>query len=370
MSPPRFFGCGLTKSYRLIQHIGAASTVLLKNDNGTLPLQKEQRSIALIGSDLGPSFYGPNFFADRGGDSGTLAMGWGSGTSNFPYLVDPLEAISYHARHDHLSLNWFLDDFNLAEAAMTATGADVAIVGVNSDSGEGYIIVDGNEGDRNNLTAWQNGDNLVLAVAAVNDNTVVVVHSVGPMILEPWIDHPNVTAVLWAGLPGQESGNSLVEVLYGSYNPSGRLPFTIARNRSNYPADVVYVDTADPASPQINYTEGLNIDYRHFLSTNITPRYEFGYGLSYTAFNFSNLQVWDVKQISETSIAELTVKGNRTVGAFLSDEYVFAFHAVEADGQHKFAKGSVDNHCGHTEHWIRRWMRNPTTLSFLPTFRG
>ena len=88
----------------MIQHIGAASTVLLKNVNGTLPIKK-QRSIALIGSDLGPSLYGANSFADRGGDIGTLAMGWGSGTSNFPYLVDPLEAISSHARHDHASLN-------------------------------------------------------------------------------------------------------------------------------------------------------------------------------------------------------------------------------------------------------------------------
>ena len=249
-------------------------------------------------------------------------------------------------------------------------GMDVAIVGINSDSGEDYIVVDGNEGDRNNLTAWHNGDSLVLAVAAVNNNTVVVVHSVGPLILEAWIDHPNVTAVLWAGLPGQESGNSLVDVLYGSYNPSGRLPFTIARNRSDYVADVIYIDTAVPATPQINYTEGLNIDYRHFLSANITPRYEFGYGLSYTTFNFTNLQVWDVKQVSETSLAELTENGNRTVGAFLNHEYVSAFHAADVDRGIKFAEGPVDCHSRYTKRWIRRGMRDPTTLSLLPTFRG
>ena len=66
---------------------------------------------------------------------------------------------------------------------------------INSDSGEEYITVDGNQGDRNNLTAWHNGDNLVLAVAAQNENTIVVVHSVGPLIVEPWIEHPNITAV-------------------------------------------------------------------------------------------------------------------------------------------------------------------------------
>ena len=66
--------------------------------------------------------------------------------------------------------------------------------------------MDGNEGDRNNLTSWHNGDALIRTVAANNLNTIVVVHSVGPLILEPWIDHPNVTAVIWAGVPGQESG--------------------------------------------------------------------------------------------------------------------------------------------------------------------
>lgn len=70
-----------------------------------------------------------------------------------------------------------------------------ALVFISSDSGEGYITVDGNEGDRKNLTAWHGGDQLVLAVAAQNNNTIVVVNSVGPLIVEPWIEHPNVTAV-------------------------------------------------------------------------------------------------------------------------------------------------------------------------------
>lgn len=76
-----------------------------------------------------------------------------------------------------------------------AIGRSAALVFINSDSGEQYITVDGNEGDRRNLTAWHGGDNLVNAVAAQNNNTIVVVHSVGPLILEPWVEHPNVTAV-------------------------------------------------------------------------------------------------------------------------------------------------------------------------------
>jgi hypothetical protein len=60
---------------------------------------------------------------------------------------------------------------------------------------QAYITVDGNVGDRKNLTAWHEGDQLILAVAAQNNNTIVVTNSVGPLILEPWVEHPNVTAV-------------------------------------------------------------------------------------------------------------------------------------------------------------------------------
>jgi beta-glucosidase len=92
------------------------------------------------------------------------------------------------------------------------------VPGLRSD----YITVAGNEGDRNNLTSWHNGDALIQTVAANNPNTIVVVHSVGPLILEAWIDHPNVTAVVWAGLPGQESGLSRLLLWYrGVYDAVG-----------------------------------------------------------------------------------------------------------------------------------------------------
>jgi len=160
----------------------------------------------------------------------------------------------------------------------------VAIVFLQSDSGEGNITVNGNVGDRNNLTAWNNGDALVQAVAANNNNVIVVTNSVGPLILEAWIDNPNVTAVLWAGLGATELGYALVDVLYGDTNPSGHLPFTIAKSPNDYPAQIA-------TGTAINYTEGLFIDYRHFDSANIAPRYEFGFGLSYTTFGYSSLSI-------------------------------------------------------------------------------
>jgi beta-glucosidase len=72
---------------------------------------------------------------------------------------------------------------------------------------------------RQNLTLWHGGDDLILATANQCANTIVVLHTVGAVIMESWYDHPNVTAILYAGLPGQESGNSLLDVLVGTVNP-------------------------------------------------------------------------------------------------------------------------------------------------------
>ena len=120
------------------------------------------------------------------------------------------------------------------------------------------------------MTLWQNADNLINTVAKNNKNTVVVVHSVGPAIIEAWVDHPNVTALVWAGIAGQEAGNSIVDVLYGAYNPSGRLPYTIAKAASDYGAQLV-TGGSSAAILSIPYTEGLNIDYRHFDAVRPLP---------------------------------------------------------------------------------------------------
>ncbi|KAH7344459.1 glycoside hydrolase family 3 protein [Rhizoctonia solani] len=271
----------------LIRSIGAASTVLLKNKNSTLPL-KTPSTIAVIGNDAGPNSKGINGCSDRGCNDGILAQGWGSGTAEYPYLVNPLDAIKTKASSIGATVTSSLSDSDINAAVNAARGKDVALVFISADSGEGYITVEGNAGDRNNLQAWHNGDALIAAVAAVNKNTVVVVHAVGQIIMESWIDHANVTAVLWAGLQGQEAGNAVVDVLWGAVNPSGRLPYTIAKSTSDYSASVI---SSGSGIVQIPYTEGLKVDYRAFDANNITPRFEFGFGLSYTTFEYSGLVV-------------------------------------------------------------------------------
>ncbi|EJD46362.1 beta-glucosidase [Auricularia subglabra TFB-10046 SS5] len=276
--------------YKLIREIGAKSTVLLKNMNDVLPL-KNLRNIVLVGQDAGPARRGPNGYKDRGGLDGVLGMGWGSGTAEYPYLVSPLEAIQARAKEDGTTVSWFLDDFDLEGAKSASTGFDAAIVFIAADSGEQHVTVHGQEGDRHNLTAWYQGDALVQAVASANPNTIVVVHSVGAVLMEPWIENPHVTAALWAGLPGQEAGNALVDVLWGAVNPSARLPFTIAKREEDYPAKLNLGPNGKTNILQIPYTEGLNIDYKHFDANKIEPRFAFGHGLSYTSFKYSSLHI-------------------------------------------------------------------------------
>ena len=102
-----------------------------------------------------------------------------------------------------------------------------------------------------------------------------------------------------AHLPGQESGAAITNILYGDVNPSGRLPYTIGKSLSDYgPAAPIITDPKGPV-PQQDFTEGLYIDYRYFDKNNITPRFDFGFGLSYTTFEFSNITITQVIKPSE-----------------------------------------------------------------------
>ncbi|PYH88564.1 putative beta-glucosidase [Aspergillus ellipticus CBS 707.79] len=282
---------------QIIRSVGANSAVLLKNTNNTLPLRRPKQ-IAIIGEDAGPSKYGPNGCEDRACVDGTVAMGWGSGTTNFPYLVDPLSAIQRRALEDGSVVQYVLDNWAIDQIGSVSSQASVCLTFINADSGEGYLEIDKNYGDRNNLTAWKRGDEMVKQVAVNCTQTVVIIHAPGPILMEEWIENPNVTAVLFAGFPGQESGNSLVDVLYGDVNPSGKLPWTVGKKRSDYSTDVLYEPNG--LVPQLNFTEGLFIDYRHFDQSGIQPRFEFGYGLSYTNFSYHDIRIDEVLAPSAT----------------------------------------------------------------------
>lgn len=290
---------------RLAKQIAAEGTVLVRNEDGILPLSRKGWSdgnskdakfrVGIFGEDAGPG-HGPNFCLDRDCNQGTLGSGWGSGAVEFPYLVPPLKSLESAFDLEFVKVVSVLSNSVPTKSSPGLLGdQDLCIVFVNSDAGEGFVSWGNVRGDRNDIHLQKGGDKLVQRVANDCGNgsgqTIVVVHAVGPVDLERWIDLPGVKAVLLANLPGEESGNALVDVLFGDIDASGRLPYTVGKSLDDYGkgGQVLYFPNA--VIPQQNFDEGLYIDYRHFDKHSITPRYEFGFGLSYTTFSLSNLSL-------------------------------------------------------------------------------
>ena len=301
-------GKGNTSHGHLARAVAAEGTVLVKNVDNLLPLNRKQISegrkyrVGVYGEDAGPG-QGPNACPDRGCNQGTLASGWGSGAAEFPYLITPIDALQSAFDSSTVEVTSFLSNKPVFKDPETLPRhQDLCIVFVNSDAGEGFIAWRGVRADRNHLYLQKNGDKLVKQVSQSCGNekgpTIVVVHAVGPVVLEEWIDLPGVRAVLLANLPGEESGNALADILFGDVDASGRLPYTVGKSLSDYGkgGQVLYYPNA--AIPQQNFDEGLFIDYRHFDQNSIAPRYEFGFGLSYTTFTFSKLVITTVKSKS------------------------------------------------------------------------
>ncbi|GFF81658.1 probable beta-glucosidase M [Aspergillus lentulus] len=280
--------------------------VLVKNINHALPLLKP-RSISVFGYDAGlPPKTNPAFslkwylgyealdLADsveltnlshlatfpEAATLGTLIGGGGSGASVPSYISTPFAALVEQATVDGTYISWDLESFS----PTVPVSSDACLVFVNEFATESR--------DRPGLADPQS-DRLIMSVASQCPNTIVVIHNAGVRIVDAWIENPNITALIFSHLPGQDSGKAVTEILYGRQSPSGRLPYTVARKPSDYGP---LLDPTGPESVsdyyiQANYTEGVNIDYRHFLAHNITPRFEFGYGLTYTTFRYSALQL-------------------------------------------------------------------------------
>ncbi|KAI5927484.1 glycoside hydrolase family 3 C-terminal domain-containing protein [Camillea tinctor] len=312
----------LTKPHRIVdaRNVSAQNVlfdgaieghVLLKNINNALPLKKPRMlsvfgysvrspdqwnyksnggvaawtfggESSYLGRDTNAGFAGeisPDF--SQIAPNGTLFSGGGSGAVTPASVSSPYDALAQRTYDDRTAVMW---DFFSPDPDVAGV-SEACLVIVNAYASEGFD----RPGIRDDFT-----DGLIRHVADRCNNTIVVFHNAGIRLVDQWIDHPNVTALMFAHLPGEASGRALVSLLYGESNPSGKLPYTIARNESDYEY-LLSPDTAEgqfERFPQSNFsTEGVFIDYRHFDAKNITPRYEFGFGLSYTRFNYSNLQI-------------------------------------------------------------------------------
>lgn len=236
---------------------------------------------AYLGRDVNAGFAGVIGIYSQIAPNGTLFSGGGSGAVTPASVSAPFDALQQRAYDDGTALMW---DFFSPDPDVVST-SDACLVMVNAFASEGFDRA----GLHDDFT-----DGLIRHVADRCNNTIVIFHNAGIRLVDQWIDHPNVTALMFAHLPGEASGRALVSLLYGESNPSGKLPYTVAKNESDY-EHLLGPDRPEgrfARFPQSNFSkEGVYIDYRHFDAKNITPRYEFGFGLSYTTFNFSNLLV-------------------------------------------------------------------------------
>lgn len=283
------------EAYRVAYETAAEAIVLLKNKNNTLPLNGNIKKLSMFGKAGFPNELGPGCGSVVGCQTeqqlGASAMGFGSGAATLPYFITPYDALNERARKEKAMVDYSYGQ-NTSDPSFSfiAQNSHANVIFAMSYAGEGE--------DRENYTLWYDADKIIEAACKLNQNNIVVVTSPGPVDMEKWIDHPNVTAVLFTTPGGQDAGQALVDVLYGDVNPSGKLPFTIAKDIKDY---VPLSTSKNSTAPQDNEPEKVDLllDYRYFDQKNITPRYEFGFGLSYSNFTLSNLNIETIENPSE-----------------------------------------------------------------------
>lgn len=166
-----------------------------------------------------------------------------------------------------------------------AASADVVVIAAGFDPGSE------SEGADRTFSLPPGQEQLIQEIAAVNKNTIVALTSGGNVSMNGWLEQVPALIEMW--YPGQEGGRALAEVLFGEVNPSGRLPVTFERRWEDNPAHDSYYPAAD--TNRVAYKEGVFVGYRGYEKTGTKPLFPFGFGLSYTTFKYSNL---DIKRIA------------------------------------------------------------------------
>jgi len=263
------------------------SMALLKNDKAVLPLSpSEIKTIAVLG-ELGAT---PNI-----GDHGSSVV-------RPPYVITPLQGIKNRAS---AGIKVIYDDGrNLDSARSAAKEAGVAIVVAGCDwrdEGEGF--------DRLNLGLKQAQVDLIRAAAEANPRCVVVLMGGSAITMAGWKD--NVPAIVMAWYPGMEGGNAIADILFGDANPSGKLPI-------NFPKSSDQLFKFDNKARAVKYDRWHG--YRYFDKHNLDPEFPFGFGLSYTKYQYKNLRL-DKKEIGKSGkiLARVEVSN---LGAMSGEEIV------------------------------------------------
>jgi beta-glucosidase len=276
--------------HKLARRVAGESMVLLRNEGGLLPLAKD-RKIAVIGAFAQKPRY------QGGGSSHIKPTKLDNPVEEITALAGSGAQVTYAQGYDVDQDT--VDEALVAEAKQAASAADVAIIVAGLPDryeSEGY--------DRTHLNMPANQNQLIEAIAGVQSNVVVVLLNGSPIVM-PWLN--SVSAVLEGYLGGQAVGGAVADLLFGEANPSGRLAETFPLKLSDNPSFLNFPGEGD----QVEYKEGIFVGYRYYDKKEMDVQFPFGYGLSYTTFAYSNLQLGS-KQIKDTDTVEVTVDVTNT----------------------------------------------------------
>lgn len=287
MNPNKAFGSQCSKEhYATCRTIGDEGIVLLKNQNNILPIEAHQYKHILVV-----------------GENATRSLTKGGGSSELKTLKDisPLEALketygdkidyaqgytSGRAIYDVVDKVDPTEEAKLkAEALEKAKNADLILYigGMNKNCKQ-----DCENSDRDNFNLSFGQDQLISDLAEIQKNIIVVTFG-GNAFAMPWLKQ--VPAMVHCWYLGSEGGHSLVDILSGKVNPSGKLPVTFAKSGKDYPF-VKYGKEAYPGvNHQVYYKEGIFVGYRYFDTNKVQVQFPFGYGLSYTTFKYGHLSL-------------------------------------------------------------------------------
>lgn len=289
------------KDHEIARKVAEETIVLLKND-AILPL-KENQEVVFIGKYAKSPRYQGGGSSHINSHKVTSAVEAAAGMSNVTFVQ------GFDDKEDKL------DEALMAEAVEAAKKANVAVIFAglpDSFESEGF--------DRSHMSMPNCQNELIKRVAEVQPNTVVVLHNGSPVEM-PWVNE--VKGILEAYLSGQAVGGACVDILFGKVNPSAKLPETFPIKLEDNPSYLYYFGEKD----KVEYREGVFVGYRYYDTKKMEVLFPFGYGLSYTTFEYSNLTVssesitdQDTVKVSVDVKNTGNVAGKEVVQLYVSDK--------------------------------------------------
>nr|WP_249316880.1 glycoside hydrolase family 3 C-terminal domain-containing protein [Bacillus sp. FJAT-50079] len=301
--------------------------VLLKNDRTALPFTENVKTVGLVGNSYSmPSCgFGTPASACTTPNAATkmFLMGTGSAYVTPPYSVQLPEGLAnagYTPFYQNENGEELMENMTIAEAEYMAENTDIGVLVIARGSGEGADATEAS------IETSPKEIDLIKRVAkayhAENKKLVVILNIGAPIITEEWEDYADSILLAWQ--PGMEAGNAIADVLSGKINPSGKLPETFPKRIKDVPTYDNFPHTGDNGL-QVEYQEDIYVGYRYYTTFDVKPAYEFGYGLSYTDFDYSDIKITNNGNFKKNITVFATVtNGGNVAGKEVAQLYVSA----------------------------------------------